>query len=176
MSLNDLYTGPGVGFESPMEMLEACHGRVRRTLDLMTRLESHLAEHGITDQARSASSDVLRYFDIAGPAHHEDEERHVLPRLRSSGAPALQVLADRLQADHAAMKEDWQVLRQALIAVRDGNSVEWPSALTRRYVDRYATHLEAEEQIAFPAARQDLTGLDAAAMGQEMAQRRQQKA
>lgn len=36
----------------------------------------------------------------AGPAHHEDEERHVLPRLRATGA---QALADRLAADHAEM-------------------------------------------------------------------------
>lgn len=172
MSLNELYSGPGVGFESPMEMLEACHGRVQRTLDLITRLEAHVAEHGITDQARSAATDILRYFDIAGPAHHEDEERHVLPRLRSSGQPDLKALADRLHADHDAMHEDWGQLRQSLIAIRDGEAVAWPSALVQRYLDRYAAHITAEEQVAFPAAGQALSASEEAAMGHEMAGRR----
>jgi len=172
MPLNELYSGPAASFDSPLEMLEACHDRVRRTLDLLVRLQAHLAEHGITDQARSAATDILRYFDIAGPAHHEDEERHVLPRLRSSQAPELKALAERLHADHAAMQDDWLAIRVSLLAVRDGEAGAWPAALVQRYVDRYERHLEAEEQVAFPAAAKSLGGDEMALMGQEMSSRR----
>ncbi|UXH76500.1 hemerythrin domain-containing protein [Roseateles amylovorans] len=172
MRLDELYSGPGVGFEAPMAMLAACHDRVRRTLDLIVRLQSHLAAQGVTDQARSAATDILRYFDIAGPSHHEDEARHVLPRLRESGLPDLQALADRLHDDHDAMQQDWQLLRNTLIAIRDGGTPVWPTDLAHRYVSRYRAHLALEEQVAFPAASHGLDAADEAAMGREMAQRR----
>ncbi len=172
MRLDELYAGPGVGFESPMAMLAACHDRVRRTLDLLTRLQTHLAMHGLTDQARVAAADILRYFDIAGPAHHEDEERHVLPRLRLSDEATHRALADRLEQDHREMTRDWAALRLSLLAIRDGEGVPWPQSLAERYVAHYAAHLEREEAIAFPMAAQGLGAAEEAAMGQEMAARR----
>lgn len=96
----ELYAGPAVGFEQPFEMLLACHERVQRSLDLLLRLQAHVARHGADDEARDAARDVLRYFDIAGPHHHQDEEQHVLPRLRAAGQAAL---AQRLAADHTEM-------------------------------------------------------------------------
>ena len=84
-----LHSAPAVGFEQPFEMLEACHDRVRRSLDLLARLIVHVDRHGHDTQSRSAARDVLRYFDLAAPHHHEDEERHVFPRLLASGDDAL---------------------------------------------------------------------------------------
>ena len=74
---------PGAGFDQPFEMLDACHDRVRRSLDLLRRLRDYLRGHGhgCDDSARQAARDVLRYFDIAAPLHHEDEELHVFPPL-----------------------------------------------------------------------------------------------
>ena len=81
-----LFPGPGAGFEEPFEMLEACHQRVHRMLGLMQRLAAHLGETGADANAQQAARDVMRYFDLAAPAHHEDEERHVLPLLRRAGS------------------------------------------------------------------------------------------
>lgn len=168
-----LHAGPAVGFEAPFEMLEACHQRVHRMLDLLERLATHLGSHGADEPARQAARDVMRYFDQAGPAHHEDEERHVLPRLRAAHHGAL---ADRLHADHEAMARAWALVRADLQAVADGG---WQraaqSAADVRWVAfavLYREHIRAEEAEAYPAARD---GLDAAleqAMGREMAARR----
>ena len=76
------FASPGVGFEQPFEMLEACHERVQRSLALLQRLVDHVDRNGHDADSRSAARDVLRYFDIAGPHHHEDEERHVFPPLQ----------------------------------------------------------------------------------------------
>src|SRR5688572_25382640 len=65
-----LHTGPSVGFDQPFEMLAACHARMDRSLDLLGRLGRHLHDQGCDAQARSAATDVLRYFDIAAPLHH----------------------------------------------------------------------------------------------------------
>jgi hemerythrin-like domain-containing protein len=164
-----LHAGPAVGFEQPFEMLAACHDRVRRSLDLLQRLQAHVEQHGADEQARSAAADVLRYFDIAGPAHHEDEERHVLPRLRAAGEAAL---ADRLHADHEAMGEAWAQLRLALLALTEGRPAGLDAMACRAYAELYAGHMQAEEGRAFPIARQDLAAGTEAAMGAEMAGRR----
>lgn len=60
-------------------MLEACHERVQRTLGLLGRLREHVRKQGVDNDARQAARDVLRYFDIAAPLHHQDEELHVFP-------------------------------------------------------------------------------------------------
>src|SRR5688572_13964647 len=101
---------PEVGFEQPFAMLEACHERVRRSLDLLRRLVEHLQTVGHDADARSAAHDVWRYFEMAAPAHHADEERHVLPRLRATGELWLTDVARRLQADHDALDGVWQQL------------------------------------------------------------------
>jgi hemerythrin-like domain-containing protein len=154
-------------------MLEACHQRVHRMLGLMQRLAAHLAEKGADDSAQQAARDVMRYFDLAAPAHHEDEECHVLPLLRRLGQSAL---ADRLHADHGAMAPIWAAARADLQRVADG---DWPPADTAAAAARwqamatlYAAHIEAEETAAYPAA---LAATDAAArhaMGDEMSRRR----
>ena len=164
-----LHAGPAVGFDQPFEMLAACHDRVRRSLDLLQRLQAHVQQHGVDDQARDAAADVLRYFDRAGPAHHEDEERHVLPRLRTAG---LAEMADRLHADHAEMTRLWARLREPLLAWTQGTAIALDAGLLQRYVSLYEAHLAVEDEQAFAKAS---AGLDAAAlllMGEEMAARR----
>ncbi|MDO8419277.1 MAG: hemerythrin domain-containing protein [Rubrivivax sp.] len=170
-----LHPGPGAGFEEPFEMLEACHQRVLRMLDLTQRLAAHLREAGADASAQQAARDVMRYFDLAAPAHHEDEERHVLPRLRQGGRAAL---ADRLHADHTQMSATWATVRADLQRVADGTwqLAELDAAVARwqAMAVHYRAHIEAEESAAYPAVR-DAT--DAAArrdMGDEMARRRGQ--
>lgn len=170
-SFGMLHAGPAVGFDQPFEMLLACHERVRRSLSLLLRLQAHVERHGADAQARDAARDVLRYFDLAGPKHHEDEERHVLPRLRAAGRGAL---ADRLAADHADMDRQWAALRQALQALRDGDGRTLDEAACRAYAALYAGHMAAEEGEAFPTAAQALDAGTLAAIGAEMAARRQQ--
>jgi D-amino-acid dehydrogenase len=53
------------------EVLDACHERIQRMLRRLQWLRVHLATMGCDDQARQAARDVLRYFDLAAPAHHD---------------------------------------------------------------------------------------------------------
>lgn len=168
-----LFTAPAAGFDQAFEMLEACHARMERTLALMERLAAHLPQHGCDAQARSAAADVLRYFDIAAPQHHQDEELHVLPRLREQGQASM---AARLLADHQVMEHAWAQLRPDLLAVVNGRLAEPDLAPARarwaQFASLYRRHLEAEEAHAFVPARTGLTPAQLQAMGEEMAQRR----
>jgi hemerythrin-like domain-containing protein len=168
-----LPAGASAGFDTPFEMLEACHERVHRMLDLIDRLSRHLTQQGVDTEACQAARDVMRYFDQAGPAHHEDEERHVLPRLR---AAARHDLADRLHADHEQMAMAWQRVRADLVALTEGawDAAAQPDADRRwqAFAALYQVHIRVEEDEAYPAARTGLEAEAEQAMGREMAARR----
>lgn len=168
-----LHSAPAAGFDQPFEMLDACHERVRRMLRLLERLQQHLVEHGTDAAAREAATDVMRYFDRAGPEHHEDEERHLFPRLAASADASMRGLVNRLQDDHQAMERQWLRLRVDLLAVRAGQPA--PAEAPARwgaFVALYGAHLEAEDTLAYPAARALVAPHEDAAIGREMAGRR----
>lgn len=169
------FSAPAVGFEQPFAMLEACHERVLRTLALLARLRAHVREHGADGDARQAARDVLRYFDMAAPLHHEDEELHVFPLLLAQATPELKALVLRLQQDHVAMTADWAAARTGLLALVDGGAEGFTphdEAAFDRFAERYGAHIEAEEGMAYPAAVALLAPAALATMGREMAARR----
>jgi hemerythrin-like domain-containing protein len=167
---------PAAGFDAPFALLDACHHRVRRTLALLERLGTHLRQRGADAAARDAAHDVLRYFSRAAPAHHEDEERHVLPLLQASGDATLQALAQRLLDDHAGIRCSWAVLGPQLQALADGLAVDADAlhAAAADFVGAHDGHLEREDGLAFPAAVRLAAERPGylAAMGEEMAARR----
>ena len=169
-----LHAAPGAGFDQPFEMLVACHERVQRMLRLLQRLQAHLAAHGADAQARQAAQDVMRYFDLAGPAHHEDEERHLFPPLQARGGQAMCSLVARLQQDHLAMAQQWSMVRGDLQAVAHGDWAMPAPGLAHwaGFAALYQDHIQAEEGQAYPAAQALLDGPAQAAMGREMARRR----
>ncbi|MGM9490924.1 hemerythrin domain-containing protein [Ideonella sp. YS5] len=169
-----LNTPPAAGLDQPFELLAGCHDRVRRTLDLLQRLIAHWRRHGADDQAASAARDVLRYFSVAAPLHHEDEERHVLPLLRASGERALIEAADRMAVDHAAFAVQWPTLAAMLQALADGEGPD-PGALQAAadaFCRLHESHLALEDAIAFPAAAARAGEAERAAMSADMAARR----
>lgn len=169
------FTTPAVGFDQPFEMLQACHERVQRSLRLLARLVSHLREQGCDAAARDAAADVLRYFDLAAPHHHEDEERHVFPPLLASGDAALVETVRRLQAEHAEMTRAWAAARPALQALATGarSSLDAEEESRLAYLGGlYAQHILTEETLAYPAAHRGLGAADLQRMGREMARRR----
>jgi hemerythrin-like domain-containing protein len=168
----DLLPTPGAGFDAPFEMLSACHERVQRTLALLQRLRAHLDGHGADAQARAAARDVIRYFDLAAPAHHEDEERHVFPALLAADAARHGALVARLQDEHRRMAARWPAVRAGLAAVADGRWTGAEAADWAAFAALYETHIPAEEQLAYPAAQGLLDAPAQAAMGDEMARRR----
>jgi hemerythrin-like domain-containing protein len=145
----------GPTFDEPFEMLEACHERVGRMLDLLGRLRRHLRAEGNDVQAKQAARDVMRYFDTAAPQHHRDEELHVFPVLVGIGDYDLVRLVATLQQDHIAMESQWVAVRSLLEEVESGmrrSFNEADDALFDAFVQLYAGHIKAEESIAYPHA------------------------
>jgi len=170
-----LLEAPGASFDEPFEMLAACHERIERMLTLLARLRAHVRANGCDAQAQQAARDVMRYFDLAAPQHHLDEELHVFPPLRARGEAPLTQLVERLQHDHRVMEARWQDARAVLASVaQGGNDRLRPEDEARldAFASLYADHLRAEEDIAYPAADALLDAATRSAMGDEMARRR----
>jgi hemerythrin-like domain-containing protein len=172
-SIFTLHAGPAAGFDAPFELMAACHERMARTLALLLRLGEHLATHGGDDQARDAARDVLRYFRVAAPLHHQDEELHVVPRLRLQGREAL---ADRLLAEHRDLARAWATIEPDLEAVLDDalGGIALTAARERwaAFSAMYRQHIEVEDGEAYPAASDSLAEPALRSMGEEMAARR----
>jgi hemerythrin-like domain-containing protein len=170
------HDGAAAGFDDPIEMLFECHKRVRNSLDLLQKICAHLKTTGGNAHTVRAASDVLRYFDIAAPLHHQDEELHVFPPLRESHVVAIQTYVARVQAEHVRMDDQWSALRTFLNALTsDTRSVEWSQAFeeqVRSFRTLYMEHLDIEEQLLFPALAMRVSAEDLEIMGLEMQQRR----
>lgn len=167
------------GLEAPFEMLAACHERVERMLALQAKLQQHLLDKGCDEAARQAARDVMRYFDMAAPLHHQDEELHVFPPLLAGADAMLRTLAERLINDHRQMEAAWVPARSVLQAIADSSpDADW-CALTPAQADAlnqfaalYEQHLADENAVAYPAAQVALPPEAVQAMSEDMMQRR----
>lgn len=168
---------PGAGLEAPFDMLAACHERVERMLVLLARLQQYLLEHGRDESARQAARDVMRYFDLAAPLHHQDEERHVFPPLLAGPDAGLRILVQRLLQDHRDMNTAWLPARSVLHEIAESPVAEAALTATQtaaldRFAGLYERHLADEDRLAYPAAQVVLTTQALQAMSQDMMQRR----
>ena len=169
---------PGAGFQAPFEMLAACHERVARTLVLLVRLQQHLVEQGRDEAARQAARDVMRYFDLAAPLHHQDEELHVFPPLLAGTDVALAALVQRLVQDHREMEVAWPLARKVLLGIAESPAPEWAQLAPGQtlalngFAALYTRHMQDEDHLVYPAAHAALTGDALQTMSQDMMQRR----
>jgi hemerythrin-like domain-containing protein len=169
------FSSPAAGFDQPMEMLAACHDRVRRSLSLLAKIGERIEAGPVDAAVHSAAADVVRYFDQAAPHHHEDEEQHVFPRLLEHGDAALRAVVLQLQEDHLAMEAQWRRLRTPLAALAEGHADGFGPeqlALAQAFVALYRRHMTTEETLVFPAAAAKLDDATLRGMGHEMATRR----
>jgi hemerythrin-like domain-containing protein len=171
------FDSPAVGFEQPFEMLHACHDRVRRSLSLLERLVQHIDRAGHDEPSRSAAADVLRYFDLAAPLHHQDEEVNVFPVLLAQNDPGMARLVHALREDHVRMSALWAALREPLARWSQAGCRDSIAQQTRDTVvafrAAYATHLEAEEGVVFPATQALMDAAAQIEIGRQMQARRQ---
>ena len=166
------------GMEAPFEMLATCHERVKRTLALLVRLQQHLLGNGLDDSARQAARDVMRYFDLAAPLHHQDEELHAFPPLLTGSDAGLRALVQRLVQDHRDMKVAWPQARSVLQTIAESPALDWAplgpikTFALNRFAGLYRRHLADEDHLAYPAAQALLSGDALQAMSEDMAKRR----
>ncbi len=171
------YDAPAAGFEVPLEMLSACHGRVERQCQTLLRLVPHLAAHGPDQTARDAARNVMRYFDTAARHHHADEEEDLFPALLQSAPAAeaaarLRQLLDALLAQHRELEQFWARLRLKLEGICLGIGPDLDAGEVARMVDLYRRHIAREEDELLPLAARLLGAAQLDVVGRAMRLRR----
>ena len=167
-----LLGAPAPGFDRPLAVLEACHGRIARQCDILEKLLDHLPVHGADVQARQAARAVLAYFDTAAVHHHDDEERNLFPLLEQAGAPGACELVETLTLEHDAQALLWRRLRGALQQIEAGTAATLDATTTHRFVAMNRAHLEFENTHVLPLAHEVLDAADLERLGRAMAARR----
>lgn len=170
--------------DDPVDMLSACHGRVRKQCATLKALMPHLHTKGADDEAAAAAHRVMRYFDEAAVHHHADEEEDLFPRLMkalqtSTLGPAekngIQVLLSRLRQEHANMGAAWQTVRTCLLKVRSHQLPDLVAMqpLIERFTQAYEAHTALEDEQLLPLAARVLEASALKSLGQQMKLRRQ---
>lgn len=167
---------PAVGFEVPLEMLAACHGRVQQQCETLLRLQNHLGKKGPDRAAQDAAAAVMRYFDSAARHHHEDEEVDLFPALldamAGSDAVCIRDLTDALRAEHRLLEARWQDLRRSLNRVTHGEPATLDAAMLSGFVELYDRHIQREEAELLPMAARLLSDAELDRIGRAMRARR----
>ncbi|MEO8523315.1 MAG: hemerythrin domain-containing protein [Caldimonas sp.] len=170
------HSAPSAGFEVPLEMLSACHLRIEHQCSTLLRLVPHLVAHGADAEARSAAASVVRYFETAAMDHHADEEQDLFPALiesmAGSDAVCLRELTEGLVAEHRELEALWRHLRPALERVVASEAASLAAADVEAFVDRYARHIEREENELLPMAARLLGDEELERIGRAMRERR----
>lgn len=177
------FNTPTAGFDQPIEMWLGCHRRIERMNALLQRLVDHLKNQAVDRHAGVTAESIRRYFDEAGPRHHEDEEVDLFPRLMdrlsaqdaAGGAPGAERIAAAiatLRADHADMAQLWQALREQLLQVEAGKDPHFDDAQLMLFVTRYRAHIEIEDSVLAPAFKRAFKAKDLREIGRAMAARR----
>lgn len=170
------HSAPAVGFEVPLEMLAACHGRVEAQCATLRRLVAHLGSHGADRQAREAAAAVMRYFDTSAVHHHADEEVDLFPALieamAGSDAVCLREMTASLTAEHRELEQRWRALRRQLEQVACARAATLPADEVHGFIDLYQRHIAREEAELLPMAGRLLGDAELDRIGLAMRARR----
>lgn len=155
MKLDRLLSQSAPSFDEPVEMLKACHERIAAQCETLEKLAAHLPLHGADTQAQQAARNIMRYFDIAAPHHHADEEQDLFPMLVEAGRrrrlPAIERISSLLD-EHRALEAAWERLRAVLADIAGGKATPLERASVDDFVGTYRAHIALEESQIFPLA------------------------
>lgn len=165
------FSSQAPGFEDPVGVLRACHGRIERHCTTLLKLPGHLRTAGWDDQAREAARRIVRYFTSAALDHHRDEEEDLFPVLRTLG-PAPAAVIERLEGEHGEMEAAWRQLEPYLVAPAKIADIGAFEAGAQRFCEIYRRHIELEENEVFAPAEALLTNEQKRRIGTAMAARR----
>lgn len=162
--------------DDPVEILDACHTRIRAAASLMRKLIRCCGQAGEADRARRTAAQLTAFFE--GPArwHQQDEEQDLYPMLLAAAPrmmrPEVEALLCELFAGHRQICAQWRRLRPQVAAIAEGGQVLLDEALMQQLIEVYAAHLQREEAVCFPLMAQLLDPRQLAALGLNMGVRR----
>lgn len=153
--------GVSPGGEGLLDLLMACHTRIRR----FSRLALTIGVRPDVPEAevREVATQCLRYFTEALPLHVRDEEDSLWPRVAGKSA-AIDAALAQMRAQHFAHGARVEALTEALRGVladpKDLTARRRLAAAAGTVESDFEEHLQLEESTLFPFLKQELSVAD----------------
>lgn len=136
-----------------VDLLMACHARIRRFSALAQRIAQRVVQGAAPDPTSVTA--VRRYFTEALPLHAADEETLFLPKLG-----ALVPVRAELSAQHEHIERLLPILSDRWSKVLDGARPDDLTELTTELTELLIAHITLEESTLIPTARAELSAED----------------
>ncbi|QIM65353.1 hemerythrin domain-containing protein [Frederiksenia canicola] len=159
-----------VTWDEPIEMLYACHGKVKNFCRQLQILPDYIEQNGCNEAVKNDVKQILNYFNQSAPLHHDDEEKDFFPALIKQ-VPTAQADVDLLEQQHVALHKNWDELSTQLVALLNGERENVDRELIKRFVSGYDSHIAIEEPL-FELGREHLAESELQSIGKIMADRR----
>ena len=159
--------------DEPLEHLVACHDRILARLTTLERVGEALERDPAS--ALPALRNALRFFDISGRLHTEDEEESVFPRLRTRLRSDQVEYLDGLEAQHREKEAVYAELKEVASGLDAGvtaDRVAYFRGLAARLGELYRAHIASENEVLVELGRGTLTAEELAEIRSEMRARR----
>ena len=157
-------------WNEPIEMLYACHGKVKRFCRQLTILPDYLAKNGCNQAVKNDVQQILNYFNQSAPLHHDDEEKDFFPLLVKY-VPEAQKDIDELERQHVTLHDSWTKLSEQLQALLKDERENVDVTLINHFVSSYDKHIALEEPL-FELGKQHLSESELREIGDIMSARR----
>ena len=148
-------------WNEPIDMLYACHSKVKRFCKQLTILPGYLEKNGVNQAVLNDVKTILQYFNHAAPLHHDDEEKDFFPALIEKAPQAKE-----------SVDENWAKLSEQLEELIVEKRTDVDERLITLFVASYDRHIALEEPL-FELGKQYLSAEQLTAMGKIMFARRQ---
>ena len=156
--MSDTPTRQPTEADAPLQDFSRCH------VGFVTVLEAALGlpEMIVTAaRSRTCAADMLKMFRDRLLAHHDDEERDLLPavlRIAQPGdeADRARAMVAQLVREHREIAQLWKQLEPAVQAIANGYLPRLDSARLNELVQRFNEHVRIEEEEFLPFAQQVL--------------------
>ncbi len=152
-------------------ILSHCHEHILEKLEVLEDVGRELATDGAFTERRLAMlCDVLTMLDTAIPLHTADEEETLFPVLRATeifaGMDATPM--DCIEYEHDGHRQLMVDLKREVMK-RDGATT---ARAAMAIVEEYRSHIQKEEEVVYPWARELVDGASLVRMATVMRQRR----
>ncbi|TCP96825.1 hemerythrin HHE cation binding domain-containing protein [Cricetibacter osteomyelitidis] len=154
----------------PIEMLYACHSKAKRFCRQLQILPDYLAKNGVNQAVKNDVQQILTYFTVSAPLHHDDEEKDFFPAL-SKHYPEAQKNIDELENQHVLLHSNWEKLSVQLKELLRNERDNISRKLIDQFVAGYDIHIALEEPL-FELGKQYLSENELNSMGKIMSDRR----
>lgn len=164
-----LLNNKSASWDEPIDMLYACHSKIKRFCHELTLLPNYLSQYGYTTAVHDSITRILTYFNTAAVLHHQDEEQQFFPTLLQYAPQAHQTIT-QLEQQHQQLHSAWEKLSIQLNQLIQNQQPPSNQAIDN-FVYSYQKHILLEEPL-FELGKQHIPIHILQEIGSIMAQRR----